>query len=185
MSGWPTQSRKSVTHPLSTLQPISKAHSFKCHLIDWRRFQSLIPTIILLPEWGSSIKYILHLVKVMDFCAIQTGREIRKISCLSLRLSLKWSSVTGNQSSSNVTSSSVSLCSRGARRGENPSQDAERKAASAKFYLAAVSALRGSIQTDSILKATKHHSPALLALQSKQIIRRQKFNEGNTHQNAH
>lgn len=69
--------------------------------------------------------------------------------------------------------------------GEKPLTRCREKDGNCKVLLSGSVALRGSIQTDSILKATKHHSPALLALQSKQIIRRQKFNAGNTHQNTH
>lgn len=46
---------------LSTLQSIWKAHGFKSHLIEQRPFQSFISTIIVLSDWGSSIKDIFHL----------------------------------------------------------------------------------------------------------------------------
>lgn len=50
----------------------------------------------------------------MDSSVSSRQKEIREISSLTLMLSLKWSSMTRNQSSSNLTSSSISPCPGGA-----------------------------------------------------------------------
>lgn len=143
MSGWPTERRRSVTHPLSTLQPIWRAHSFKCHLIDWRRFQSLIPTIMVLPERGSSIKYIFHLGRW--WTSVSSDRERDKENIMSVTDAFfkvqqhDWQSVLIQYNifiCHPVLSQSVE--------GRSRSQDAERKTASAKFYLAAVSRCVGA-----------------------------------------
>lgn len=72
----------------------------------------------------------------MDSSVSSRQKEIREISSPSLMLSLKWSGMSRNQSSSNLTSPSISLCPGGAwarRGGRNPFRWCE----SAKFYLCA------------------------------------------------
>lgn len=67
------------------------------------------------PGWGGggSIKDIFHLgMRQTPLC--HPDRQIREISPLLPMLSFKWSSRSRNQSSSNLTSSSISLCPGGA-----------------------------------------------------------------------
>lgn len=77
----------------------------------------------------------------------------------------KWSSMTCNQSSSHLTSSSINSCPSEAWVG------GMQTLRWCELLLLCSVELRRSIHIVSILKATKHYTPVLLQLQSKLIIR--------------
>ncbi len=109
----------------------------------------------------------------MDSSVSSRQKEIREISSLSLMLSLKWSSMTCNQSSSNLTSSSISPCPGGAWvGGKKPHRRCEGKDGVCKVFTFLQCWVAEDHQNCQHPQSDKTPLTCAPALQSKQIIRR-------------